>query len=157
MNPPIPKSAIRATTLCTVEPQPVIVSIMINFRHVRMVISLPFYNRRENALFRQTLQFVVIRNGFLLKFETFILKLWLKSDWKLVDQNEECDCGFEDDCKKVGDNCCYPADHPEKRLRCKRKTDPRTRRPFQCSPSEGPCCESATCSFKLGINCFLLI
>ena len=74
---------------------------------------------------------------------------------KLVDQNEECDCGFEDDCKKVGDNCCYPADHPEKRLRCKRKTDPRTRRPYQCSPSEGPCCESATCSFKLGIKYFL--
>ena len=60
---------------------------------------------------------------------------------------EECDCGFKEDCDALGDKCCYPADHEEKSKRCKRKTDPRTRRKYECSPSEGPCCTGDTCSF----------
>ena len=69
---------------------------------------------------------------------------------QIVDQNEECDCGFKEDCDKVGDKCCHPADHEQKSLRCKRKKDPRKsgNQKYQCSPSEGPCCDGATCTFK---------
>jgi len=68
---------------------------------------------------------------------------------KIVEVGEECDCGFDDaECQET---CCYPRQgpttlSPEEQAawatekRCKRK-------PFaECSPSEGPCCES-DCKF----------
>ncbi|XP_058637986.1 disintegrin and metalloproteinase domain-containing protein 10 isoform X2 [Onychostoma macrolepis] len=55
----------------------------------------------------------------------------------LVEVNEECDCGYSDQCK---DQCCYDANAPEA-LKCKLKPNVR------CSPSQGPCCTSE-CTFK---------
>ncbi|XP_073692308.1 disintegrin and metalloproteinase domain-containing protein 10 isoform X2 [Garra rufa] len=55
----------------------------------------------------------------------------------MVEANEQCDCGYSDQCK---DKCCYDANAPEG-LKCKLK--PNT----QCSPSQGPCC-TPECSFK---------
>ena len=52
-----------------------------------------------------------------------------------------CDIG------KLNDNCCYPADHNDKTLQCKRRKR-YNENVVQCSPSEGPCCDSETCSFK---------
>ena len=56
--------------------------------------------------------------------------------------DEACDCGFKEDCEKLGDSCCYPADTPEKYLRCTLKPGK------QCSPSQGPCCNGEICKFK---------
>lgn len=63
----------------------------------------------------------------------------------VVEPGEECDCGWEEDCK---DKCCYPMTrHP----RIDEK--PCTLTPGAlCSPSQGPCCTS-TCSLKLGDKC----
>uniref|UniRef100_A0A672Q971 Disintegrin and metalloproteinase domain-containing protein 10 n=1 Tax=Sinocyclocheilus grahami TaxID=75366 RepID=A0A672Q971_SINGR len=55
----------------------------------------------------------------------------------LVEVNEECDCGYSDQCK---DKCCYDANAPEA-LKCKLKPN------VKCSPSQGPCCTSE-CTFK---------
>ncbi|XP_053783502.1 disintegrin and metalloproteinase domain-containing protein 10 isoform X3 [Desmodus rotundus] len=55
----------------------------------------------------------------------------------MVEQGEECDCGYSDQCK---DECCYDANQPEGR-KCKLKPGK------QCSPSQGPCC-TAQCAFK---------
>uniref|UniRef100_A0A8C1KDL9 Disintegrin and metalloproteinase domain-containing protein 10 n=1 Tax=Cyprinus carpio TaxID=7962 RepID=A0A8C1KDL9_CYPCA len=55
----------------------------------------------------------------------------------LVEANEQCDCGYSDQCK---DKCCYDASAPEE-LKCKLKPN------YQCSPSQGPCCTSE-CTFK---------
>ncbi|XP_075714056.1 disintegrin and metalloproteinase domain-containing protein 10 [Rhinoderma darwinii] len=55
----------------------------------------------------------------------------------LVEQGEECDCGYNDQCK---DDCCYDANQPEDR-KCKLKSGK------LCSPSQGPCCTSL-CSYK---------
>lgn len=68
---------------------------------------------------------------------------------KIVEVGEECDCGFDDtECQE---KCCYPRQGPShltpeeqtawsKEKRCRRK-------PLaECSPSEGPCCES-NCQF----------
>ena len=63
---------------------------------------------------------------------------------KIVEEGEECDCGFDDN--ECTETCCYPrksADQTEeenKKNRCRRR--PNT----ECSPSEGPCC-SQSCSF----------
>ncbi|TKC48823.1 hypothetical protein EI555_015051, partial [Monodon monoceros] len=55
----------------------------------------------------------------------------------MVEQGEECDCGYSDQCK---DECCYDANQPEGK-KCKLKPGK------QCSPSQGPCC-TAQCAFK---------
>ncbi|XP_053573502.1 disintegrin and metalloproteinase domain-containing protein 10 isoform X2 [Bombina bombina] len=55
----------------------------------------------------------------------------------LVEQGEECDCGYSDQCK---DDCCFDANQPEDR-KCKLKPG------RQCSPSQGPCC-TPQCTFK---------
>ncbi|KAG8505331.1 Disintegrin and metalloproteinase domain-containing protein 10, partial [Galemys pyrenaicus] len=55
----------------------------------------------------------------------------------MVEQGEECDCGYSDQCK---DECCYDANQPEGK-KCKLKPGK------QCSPSQGPCC-TAGCAFK---------
>lgn len=55
----------------------------------------------------------------------------------LVEQGEQCDCGYSDQCK---DECCYDANQPEDK-KCKLKPGK------NCSPSQGPCC-TAQCDFK---------
>lgn len=60
----------------------------------------------------------------------------------LVEANEQCDCGYSDQCK---DQCCYSADEPEGQ-KCKLR--PGT----LCSPSQGPCC-TPQCSFKTSDVC----
>ncbi|XP_062945511.1 disintegrin and metalloproteinase domain-containing protein 10 isoform X2 [Cynocephalus volans] len=55
----------------------------------------------------------------------------------MVEQGEECDCGYSDQCK---DDCCFDANQPEGK-KCKLKPGK------QCSPSQGPCC-TAQCAFK---------
>lgn len=64
---------------------------------------------------------------------------------KIVEAGEECDCGYDDD--ECHDQCCYPRVVGEaEKLRndsakgCHRKYG------TQCSPSQGPCCQS-TCKF----------
>ncbi|KAL0882214.1 hypothetical protein ABMA27_000756 [Loxostege sticticalis] len=65
---------------------------------------------------------------------------------KIVEVGEECDCGYDElECK---DHCCYPrqvsAYDKEKNVTakgCTRKAN------TQCSPSQGPCCQSQTCQF----------
>ena len=67
----------------------------------------------------------------------------------IVDKpNEECDCGFADDCAARRDNCCVPAGSQipgEKE--CTLYKQYRNGRSVQCSPSQGPCC-SENCQFK---------
>ncbi|XP_076011839.1 disintegrin and metalloproteinase domain-containing protein 10 [Genypterus blacodes] len=55
----------------------------------------------------------------------------------LVEEGEECDCGYKDECK---DQCCHNAEESEG-TRCKLKPGK------VCSPSQGPCC-SEQCTFK---------
>ncbi len=53
----------------------------------------------------------------------------------IVEGNEECDCGYE-----CNDRCCIapgPVDQ------CKRANVT-----FQCSPSQGSCCDSSSCLFS---------
>jgi len=38
---------------------------------------------------------------------------------RIVEENEQCDCGFERDCEERGDLCCYPHENQEKA--CRRK------------------------------------
>ena len=58
---------------------------------------------------------------------------------KIVEEGEECDCGYDD--QECQENCCYPrnsdelSDDESKVKRC-------TFRPnAECSPSQGPCCD----------------
>ncbi|XP_023703400.1 disintegrin and metalloproteinase domain-containing protein 10 isoform X2 [Cryptotermes secundus] len=67
---------------------------------------------------------------------------------KIVEAGEECDCGYDEE--ECTDKCCYPRllsekDRPRNSTAssCTRKAN------AQCSPSEGPCCSSETCSFVL--------
>lgn len=65
---------------------------------------------------------------------------------KIVEDGEECDCGYDD--AECADHCCYPrvvSDLDKKRNSsargCARKAN------TQCSPSQGPCCLSDHCKF----------
>ena len=63
----------------------------------------------------------------------------------VVEEGEQCDCGWEEDCEE---DCCWPqtTNHPPDQKPC-------TLRPKKdCSPSQGPCC-NFDCSFKLGEKC----
>ncbi|KAH8418841.1 hypothetical protein KR222_003386, partial [Zaprionus bogoriensis] len=65
---------------------------------------------------------------------------------KIVESGEECDCGFNDEeCK---DNCCYPRliSEYDQSLNSSAKGCKR-RAKTQCSPSQGPCCLSNSCTF----------
>ena len=55
----------------------------------------------------------------------------------LVEDGEQCDCGYSDQCK---DPCCYNANEEDGK-KCKLQPGK------ICSPSQGPCC-TAGCSFK---------
>ncbi|KAL1140356.1 hypothetical protein AAG570_000288 [Ranatra chinensis] len=63
----------------------------------------------------------------------------------VVEKGEQCDCGWEEDCKE---DCCYP----------QRRHPPPDQPPCHltphstCSPSQGPCC-TALCSLKFGDKC----
>lgn len=63
----------------------------------------------------------------------------------VVDPGEECDCGWEEDCK---DSCCFPmATNPNL------DEKPCTLTPkAYCSPSQGPCC-TTSCTLKFGDKC----
>lgn len=58
---------------------------------------------------------------------------------KIVEEGEECDCGFDE--HECAEQCCFPrrsenlSDEDNKRNRCRLKPGK------QCSPSEGPCCD----------------
>uniref|UniRef100_A0A0K8SE87 ADAM10 endopeptidase n=4 Tax=Lygus hesperus TaxID=30085 RepID=A0A0K8SE87_LYGHE len=63
----------------------------------------------------------------------------------VVEAGEQCDCGWEEDCKE---DCCYP----------QRRHPPPDQPPCHltphsmCSPSQGPCC-TAECGLKFGDKC----
>ncbi|XP_061190588.1 disintegrin and metalloproteinase domain-containing protein 10-like, partial [Saccostrea echinata] len=58
----------------------------------------------------------------------------------IVEEGEQCDCGYKDDCT---DNCCHPrSSDPNDKQMCKYK-DPS----IKCSPTEGPCCTDK-CDYK---------
>nr|CDJ95916.1 Peptidase M12B and Blood coagulation inhibitor domain containing protein [Haemonchus contortus] len=65
---------------------------------------------------------------------------------QIHEPGEECDCGFSQaDCDQMGDKCCTPHESARNGFSlsggpCKRKTG------AKCSPSEGYCCNSETCS-----------
>jgi len=61
----------------------------------------------------------------------------------ILEDGEECDCGYPEDCKGV-DDCCIPAGEVDE---CKLKPGK------VCSPSQGPCC-SPTCElYEAGYSC----
>ncbi|ETN58468.1 kuzbanian [Anopheles darlingi] len=65
---------------------------------------------------------------------------------KIVEIGEECDCGFnEDECL---DKCCYPREMTDA-MKIENATAQSCgrRARTQCSPSQGPCCDSNTCHF----------
>ena len=53
----------------------------------------------------------------------------------VLDEGEDCDCGFETNCLASGDQCCWPAGS-ENSLGCTLKPG------LACSPTQGPCCDS---------------
>lgn len=63
----------------------------------------------------------------------------------VVEAGEECDCGWEEDCR---DECCFP----------QRRYPPPGEKPCTltprsiCSPSQGPCCTNK-CQLKFGFKC----
>ncbi|KAJ7311314.1 hypothetical protein JRQ81_006930 [Phrynocephalus forsythii] len=61
----------------------------------------------------------------------------------LVEQGEQCDCGYSDQCK---DDCCYDANQPEDK-KCKLRPGK------SCSPSQGPCCTQDCVFRKDGAKC----
>jgi len=77
---------------------------------------------------------------------------------KIVEEGEECDCGFDEN--ECTEQCCYPrvtkdmTDGENKVKRCTLKpinsNDRRSNAPkYKCSPSEGPCCDQ-NCKFIPG-------
>ncbi|XP_057658475.1 disintegrin and metalloproteinase domain-containing protein 10-like [Diorhabda carinulata] len=63
----------------------------------------------------------------------------------VVEEGEECDCGWEEDCR---DQCCFPMRRYASIDEMPCKLTPRS----ACSPSQGPCCTS-NCQVKFGDKC----
>ncbi|KAH0554945.1 hypothetical protein KQX54_014065, partial [Cotesia glomerata] len=63
----------------------------------------------------------------------------------VVEEGEECDCGWEEDCN---DPCCHPQrlHHAPFEIPCRLTED------AVCSPSQGPCCTTG-CSLRSGTKC----
>ncbi|XP_044018112.1 disintegrin and metalloproteinase domain-containing protein 10-like [Aphidius gifuensis] len=63
----------------------------------------------------------------------------------VVEEGEECDCGWEEDCN---DPCCHPQrlHHAPFEIPCRLTED------AVCSPSQGPCC-MPDCSLRNGDKC----
>ena len=40
---------------------------------------------------------------------------------QIREENEECDCGFPDDCEKLKDFCCEPASEEDRNVGCRLK------------------------------------
>ena len=69
---------------------------------------------------------------------------------KIVEDGEECDCGFDE--TECAEQCCHPrtTDNNKQKnpLSCKLKTSRSTGQKVECSPSIGPCCDgNNTCRF----------
>lgn len=56
----------------------------------------------------------------------------------VLEEGEECDCGFKEDCDE---DCCFSASEDDESKRCHLKPD------AACSPSQGICCNKK-CQFK---------
>ncbi|XP_001945603.2 disintegrin and metalloproteinase domain-containing protein 10 [Acyrthosiphon pisum] len=63
----------------------------------------------------------------------------------VVEPGEECDCGWEEDCK---DACCFP----QRRYSPPEEPPCRLTAKSVCSPSQGPCCTN-DCNLKIGELC----
>ncbi|XP_043289218.1 disintegrin and metalloproteinase domain-containing protein 10-like [Venturia canescens] len=63
----------------------------------------------------------------------------------VVEEGEECDCGWEEDCN---DPCCHPQrlHHAPFEIPCRLTEN------AICSPSQGPCCTSG-CTLRTGNKC----
>ncbi|XP_013415901.1 disintegrin and metalloproteinase domain-containing protein 10-like isoform X3 [Lingula anatina] len=60
----------------------------------------------------------------------------------IVEEGEECDCGFANSNGECTDKCCNPAvESGSSSNACKRKPGK------VCSPSQGPCCDADTCDY----------
>ncbi|GAB1599513.1 disintegrin and metalloproteinase domain-containing protein 10 isoform X2 [Argonauta hians] len=57
---------------------------------------------------------------------------------KLVEEDEECDCGYKEDC--ANNNCCHYRNSKEGN-ECTLKPN------ANCSETSGPCCNGTTCGF----------
>ncbi|XKL60573.1 hypothetical protein PGB90_007630 [Kerria lacca] len=65
---------------------------------------------------------------------------------KIVEEGEECDCGYDDD--ECIDRCCYPRIISERDQLMNRSAKSCARRfATECSPSQGPCCYANNCKF----------
>ncbi|CAB4055708.1 ADAM10 [Lepeophtheirus salmonis] len=63
----------------------------------------------------------------------------------VVEEGEECDCGWEEDCEE---KCCWP-----QRSNFSPNQKPCTLRPHKmCSPTQGPCCNNQ-CEYTVGMKC----
>ncbi|KZC05932.1 Disintegrin and metalloproteinase domain-containing protein 10, partial [Dufourea novaeangliae] len=63
----------------------------------------------------------------------------------VVEDGEECDCGWEEDCR---DSCCFP----QRRYPPPDETPCTLTSGSVCSPSQGPCC-TAECHLRFGDKC----
>jgi len=64
---------------------------------------------------------------------------------KIVEQGEECDCGFDE--AECAEQCCYPRTFSSSGETSKLNAQScKLKRPAQCSPSIGPCCDQS-CNF----------
>lgn len=63
----------------------------------------------------------------------------------VVEEGEECDCGWEEDCR---DSCCFP----QRRYPPSEETPCRLTPGSVCSPSQGPCCTNE-CRLQFGVKC----
>ncbi|XP_061191107.1 disintegrin and metalloproteinase domain-containing protein 10-like [Saccostrea echinata] len=68
----------------------------------------------------------------------------------IVEEGEECDCGYDTDCT---DKCCNPRRTGNSNAdACTLKINPNNNQKYVCSPSQGPCC-SSECAFTSGGEC----
>ncbi|XP_046611887.1 disintegrin and metalloproteinase domain-containing protein 10-like isoform X1 [Neodiprion virginianus] len=63
----------------------------------------------------------------------------------VVEEGEECDCGWEEDCR---DSCCFP----QRRYPPAEETPCRLTPGSICSPSQGPCC-TTECKLQFNVKC----
>lgn len=71
---------------------------------------------------------------------------------KIVEEGEECDCGYNDD--ECDEKCCYPRKIGQLDQMQNATAKPCHRRAAtQCSPSQGPCCDRQTCQHVAERKC----
>lgn len=65
---------------------------------------------------------------------------------KIVEEGEECDCGYDDE--ECEEKCCYPLKISQNdKMQNSSARECRRRKNTQCSPSEGPCCSRDHCTY----------